>query len=63
MQLAPFDPSKKKKKKKVVIHDPADGPVEQLAEKTESLSGDYFGNQHTNTFYINASYLLSVSEL
>ncbi|KAI3787983.1 hypothetical protein L2E82_00529 [Cichorium intybus] len=36
--LAPFDPSKKKKKKKVVIHDPADGPVEQLAEKTESLS-------------------------
>ncbi|KAD5507943.1 hypothetical protein R6Q59_026806 [Mikania micrantha] len=36
--LAPFDPSKKKKKKKVVIHDPADDSVEQLAEKTESLS-------------------------
>ncbi|KAL4587838.1 hypothetical protein LXL04_000712 [Taraxacum kok-saghyz] len=36
--LAPFDPSKKKKKKKVVIHDPAEDPVEQLSEKTESLS-------------------------
>ena len=39
MQLAPFDPTKKKKKKKVVIQDPADEPVEQLVEKTESLSG------------------------
>nr|XP_043635819.1 eukaryotic translation initiation factor 2 subunit beta [Erigeron canadensis] len=36
--LAPFDPTKKKKKKKVVIQDPADDSVEQLAEKTESLS-------------------------
>ncbi|XP_071720621.1 eukaryotic translation initiation factor 2 subunit beta-like [Rutidosis leptorrhynchoides] len=36
--LAPFDPAKKKKKKKVVIHDPVDGSVEQLAEQTESLS-------------------------
>jgi len=36
--IAPFDATKKKKKKKVVIQDPADDPVEQLAEKTESLS-------------------------
>ncbi|KAK9054976.1 hypothetical protein SSX86_026055 [Deinandra increscens subsp. villosa] len=36
--IAPFDPSKKKKKKKVVIQDLADDPMEQLAEKTESLS-------------------------
>ncbi|PWA55080.1 eukaryotic translation initiation factor 2 subunit beta [Artemisia annua] len=36
--LAPFDPTKKKKKKKVVIQDPADEAVEQLTEKTESLS-------------------------
>ncbi|KAI3771269.1 hypothetical protein L6452_02429 [Arctium lappa] len=36
--LAPFDPSKKKKKKKVVIQDPADDSMEQLTEKTESLS-------------------------
>ncbi|XP_027112603.1 eukaryotic translation initiation factor 2 subunit beta [Coffea eugenioides] len=36
--IAPFDPTKKKKKKKVVIQDPADDPVSELAEKTESLS-------------------------
>ncbi|KAI3676328.1 hypothetical protein L1987_85934 [Smallanthus sonchifolius] len=36
--LAPFDPTKKKKKKKVVIQDPADDSMEQLAEKTESLT-------------------------
>ncbi|CAL5427015.1 unnamed protein product [Camellia sinensis] len=35
---APFDPTKKKKKKKVVIQDPADDAVDNLAEKTESLS-------------------------
>ncbi|KVH94137.1 Translation initiation factor IF2/IF5 [Cynara cardunculus var. scolymus] len=38
LHLAPFDPTKKKKKKKVVIQDPADDSVEQLVEKTESLS-------------------------
>ncbi|XP_042506972.1 eukaryotic translation initiation factor 2 subunit beta-like [Macadamia integrifolia] len=37
-ELAPFDPTKKKKKKKVVIQDPADDAVENLAEKTENLS-------------------------
>ncbi|KAI3667834.1 hypothetical protein L6452_42904 [Arctium lappa] len=37
IRLAPFDPLKKKKKK-VVMHDAADDFVEQLAEKTESLS-------------------------
>ncbi|KAG5514965.1 hypothetical protein RHGRI_036114 [Rhododendron griersonianum] len=37
--IAPFDPPKKKKKKKVVIQDPADDDVDELAEKTESLSG------------------------
>ncbi|CAK9182338.1 unnamed protein product [Ilex paraguariensis] len=36
--IAPFDPTKKKKKKKVLIQDPADDSVENLAEKTESLS-------------------------
>ncbi|KAD6119932.1 hypothetical protein E3N88_11203 [Mikania micrantha] len=36
--LAPFDPTKKKKKKKVVIQDPAEDSVEQLVEKTDSLS-------------------------
>ncbi|CAI9776528.1 unnamed protein product [Fraxinus pennsylvanica] len=37
--IAPFDPTKKKKKKKVVIQDPAeDEAVDNLAEKTESLS-------------------------
>ncbi|XP_059659891.1 eukaryotic translation initiation factor 2 subunit beta-like [Cornus florida] len=36
--IAPFDPTKKKKKKKVVIQDPADDPVDNLAEKTETLS-------------------------
>nr|GMD15725.1 eukaryotic translation initiation factor 2 subunit beta-like [Ipomoea batatas] len=36
--IAPFDPTKKKKKKKVVIQDPADDPVDSLAEKTESLT-------------------------
>ncbi|KAD4982143.1 hypothetical protein E3N88_18814 [Mikania micrantha] len=36
--LASFDPSKKRKKNKVVIHDPADGSVKQLAEQTERLS-------------------------
>lgn len=42
LQIAPFDPTKKKKKKKVVIQDPADDPVSELAEKTESLSGKLF---------------------
>ncbi|CAO2842552.1 unnamed protein product [Amaranthus hypochondriacus] len=37
-EIVPFDPSKKKKKKKVVIQDPADEPVDKLAEKTENLS-------------------------
>ncbi|CAA2966222.1 eukaryotic translation initiation factor 2 subunit beta-like [Olea europaea subsp. europaea] len=37
--IAPFDPTKMKKKKKVVIQDPAeDETVDNLAEKTESLS-------------------------
>ncbi|CAI9107164.1 OLC1v1006462C1 [Oldenlandia corymbosa var. corymbosa] len=36
--IAPFDPTKKKKKKKVTIQDPADDSVNDLAEKTESLS-------------------------
>ncbi|KAM0053101.1 putative translation initiation factor IF2/IF5 [Helianthus debilis subsp. tardiflorus] len=36
--LAPFDPAKKKKKKKVVIQDPAEDSVEELVEKTDSLS-------------------------
>ncbi|XP_020229085.1 eukaryotic translation initiation factor 2 subunit beta [Cajanus cajan] len=36
--IAPFDPTKKKKKKKITIVDPADDPVEKLAEKTENLS-------------------------
>ncbi|XP_065624667.1 eukaryotic translation initiation factor 2 subunit beta [Quercus suber] len=35
--IAPFDPTKKKKKKKVVIQDPADDPVDNLAVKTENL--------------------------
>ncbi|KAL5680264.1 hypothetical protein ACJX0J_006649, partial [Zea mays] len=35
--LAPFDPTKKKKKKKVVIQEPSD-EVDNLAEKTESLT-------------------------
>ncbi|KAJ0612677.1 hypothetical protein HanHA300_Chr01g0030081 [Helianthus annuus] len=38
--LAPFDPAKKKKKKKVVIQDPAEDSVEELVEKTDSLSGN-----------------------
>jgi hypothetical protein len=38
LQLAPFDPTKKKKKKKVVIQEPSD-EVDNLAEKTESLTG------------------------
>ncbi|CAI9770732.1 unnamed protein product [Fraxinus pennsylvanica] len=38
--IAPFDPTKKKKKKKVMIQDPAeDETVDNMAEKTESLSG------------------------
>ncbi|KAK7385625.1 hypothetical protein VNO78_31369 [Psophocarpus tetragonolobus] len=37
-EIAPFDPTKKKKKKKITIVDPADEPVEKLAEKTENLS-------------------------
>lgn len=37
-ELAPFDPTKKKKKKKVVIQEPADESVDNLAEKTENLS-------------------------
>ncbi|GMN53815.1 hypothetical protein TIFTF001_022944 [Ficus carica] len=37
-EIAPFDPTKKKKKKKVVIQEPDDESVENLAEKTESLS-------------------------
>lgn len=37
-ELAPFDPTKKKKKKKTLIQDLADDSVDQLAEKTESLS-------------------------
>ncbi|KAF5470318.1 hypothetical protein F2P56_010838 [Juglans regia] len=36
--ITPFDPSKKKKKKKVIIQDPADDSVENLAEQTENLS-------------------------
>lgn len=43
-QIVPFDPSKKKKKKKVVIQDPADDPVDKLAEKTENLSGMQFSS-------------------
>lgn len=41
LQIAPFDPTKKKKKKKVIIQDPADDSVENLAEQTENLSGIY----------------------
>ena len=41
LQLAPFDPTKKKKKKKVVIQENADESVDSLAEKTESLSGNF----------------------
>ncbi|KAH1214503.1 Eukaryotic translation initiation factor 2 subunit beta [Glycine max] len=37
-EIVPFDPTKKKKKKKITIVDPADEPVEKLAEKTENLS-------------------------
>ncbi|OVA13700.1 Translation initiation factor IF2/IF5 [Macleaya cordata] len=37
-ELAPFDPTKKKKKKKVVMQDAADDSVDNLVEKTESLS-------------------------
>ncbi|KAH1263060.1 Eukaryotic translation initiation factor 2 subunit beta [Glycine max] len=37
-EIVPFDPTKKKKKKKITIVDPADDPVEKLAEKTENLS-------------------------
>ncbi|KAK4282820.1 hypothetical protein QN277_014149 [Acacia crassicarpa] len=37
-EIASFDPTKKKKKKKVAIIDPADDPVDNLAEKTENLS-------------------------
>ncbi|CAK9167968.1 unnamed protein product, partial [Ilex paraguariensis] len=36
--IAPFDPTKKKKKKKVVIQDLSDDSVDNLADKTESLS-------------------------
>lgn len=40
LQIVPFDPTKKKKKKKnITIVDPADDPVDKLAEKTENLSG------------------------
>lgn len=38
-QIVPFDPTKKKKKKKITIIDPADDSVDNLAEKTENLSG------------------------
>jgi len=38
-QIVPFDPTKKKKKKKITIVDPADDPVEKLAEKTDNLTG------------------------
>ncbi|KAD2393055.1 hypothetical protein E3N88_40032 [Mikania micrantha] len=51
--LAPFHPSKKRKKNKVVIHGHADGYVEQLAEQTESLSGDQFGNHTPNLLSLN----------
>ncbi|KAF1891212.1 hypothetical protein Lal_00001354 [Lupinus albus] len=37
-EVVPFDPTKKKKKKKITIIDPADDPVDKLAEKTENLS-------------------------
>lgn len=47
-QIVPFDPTKKKKKKKITIVDPADEPVEKLAEKTENLSG--MQNQTSNFF-------------
>ncbi|KAD6794881.1 hypothetical protein E3N88_05777 [Mikania micrantha] len=43
--LAPFHPSKKRKKNKVLIHDPADGYVEQLDKQTESLSGTLISQQ------------------
>ncbi|KAL2931481.1 Eukaryotic translation initiation factor 2 subunit beta [Bienertia sinuspersici] len=36
--IVPFDPTKKKKKKKVVIQDPIDDPVDNLADKTDNLS-------------------------
>ncbi|GMY25260.1 eukaryotic translation initiation factor 2 subunit beta-like [Fagus crenata] len=36
--IAPFDPTKKKKKKKVVIQDLADDSVDNLTEKTETLT-------------------------
>ena len=39
LQIAPFDPTKKKKKKKVVIQDLADDSVDNLTEKTETLTG------------------------
>ena len=41
-QIAPFDPTKKKNKKKITIIDPADDPLDNLAEKTENLSGILF---------------------
>ncbi|KAF1882004.1 hypothetical protein Lal_00038648 [Lupinus albus] len=37
-EVVPFDPTKKKKKKKITILDPADDPIDKLAEKTENLS-------------------------
>ncbi|KAL8235136.1 hypothetical protein R6Q59_021236 [Mikania micrantha] len=51
--LAPFHPSKKRKKNKVLIHDPADGYVEQLDKQTESLSGDQFRNHTPNLLSLN----------
>ncbi|OIV95666.1 hypothetical protein TanjilG_01460 [Lupinus angustifolius] len=40
-EVVPFDPTKKKKKKKITIIDPADDPVDKLAEKTENLSASF----------------------
>ncbi|KAL6578841.1 hypothetical protein OROMI_009057 [Orobanche minor] len=36
--IAPFDPTKKNKKKKTMPQDLAEEPVDNLVEKTESLS-------------------------
>ena len=61
MQLAPFDPTKKKKKKKVVIQENADESVDSLAEKTESLSGNFYC--FVFSFLFCQLYYLVVNEL
>ncbi|KAD5961785.1 hypothetical protein E3N88_13258 [Mikania micrantha] len=55
--LAPFHPSKKRKKNKVLIHDPADGYVEQLDKQTESLSARFLFMGHFLTPITKSSFL------